>query len=594
MGKITPPARIQRLSPGLANQIAAGEVVERPASVVKELLENSLDSGAKNIVIEVEEGGVRLIRVRDDGDGIHQDDLVLAVTSHSTSKIQSLDDLEHITSLGFRGEALPSIASISRMTMISRTADAEQGWSLSTEGRDSVAEPAPFAHPRGTTIEVRDLFFNTPARRKFLRTEKTELGHLLEVVKRIALSRFDIGIEFKHNRRSFLHLRPAAAENRQGKRVAAVCGTAFMEQALPVDYQAGDMRILGWLGTPDISRGHADLQYFYLNGRIIRDKLVTHAVRQAYGETLYPGRFPAYVLYLETDPAQTDVNVHPTKHEVRFHEARLVHDFILHGLERVLKGVVPEGGIPDGAEVSTVSSVVCSAGAGSHPVAGVPRAPRQNVREAVARYHALTRTPGTGGIETKPPPGEEADGPMGRALAQFKGRYMLSEDEDGLVVVDIPAVRQRTIHERLRKDLDSGPLRPQPLLLPVSLNMGERLVAVVEEQSDLLGRLGFEFTRSGVESISLRQVPTLLRNAEPLDLARGLLELLSGNSGDGHANMDEVLSTLALHGAAASGHHLSPAEMDSLLRDIGRLKDDSHPPTWVRISMEELERMFRK
>ncbi|WP_455217287.1 DNA mismatch repair endonuclease MutL, partial [Kaarinaea lacus] len=334
--------RIQKLSTRLANQIAAGEVVERPSAVVKELLENSLDAGASHVDIDVEQGGARLIRLRDDGVGIVRDDFSLALSRHATSKIYSFEDLEGVTSLGFRGEALPSISSVSRLEIRSRPRGEEQGWRVTGDGGDEVSEPEPVAHPEGTTVEVRDLFFNTPARRKFLRTEKTEFSHLENVVKRIALSRFDVGITLRHNQRVVQKLRAVtdADENQQSarqfsakqQRVAQVCGQTFIENALSVDFQAGDMHLWGWIALPTFSRSQADMQYFYVNGRMVRDKLVTHGIRQAYQDVLYHGRHPAYVLYLELDPRHVDVNVHPTKHEVRFRESRMVHDFLFRSL----------------------------------------------------------------------------------------------------------------------------------------------------------------------------------------------------------------------------------------------------------------------
>ena len=327
--------RIHALPPQLINQIAAGEVVERPASVVKELLENSLDAGARQLDIDIVGGGVRQIRVRDDGGGIDREDLALALSRHATSKIQNLHDLERVATMGFRGEALPSIASVSRLTLTSQAEDADHAWSLQGEPGEGEA-PQPAAHPRGTTVDVRDLFYNVPARRKFLRTEKTEFGHLETVVKRIALGRFDVGFRLGHNRREVLHLPAAEDDVGAAGRVAAVCGAPFLEQSLLVDHAAAGLRLRGWIGLPTFSRSQADLQYFYVNGRFVRDKLVTHGVRQAYTDVLYHGRHPAYVLYLDLDPALVDVNVHPTKHEVRFREGRLVHDFLFRGLHHIL------------------------------------------------------------------------------------------------------------------------------------------------------------------------------------------------------------------------------------------------------------------
>ena len=336
--------RIQLLDSRLANQIAAGEVVERPASVLKELLENAIDAGARQISVDVEQGGVRLIRVRDDGSGISREDLPLALSRHATSKIHSLEDLEAIGSLGFRGEALAAISSVSRLTLSSNNTEAPEGWQVQAEGRDMAPVLKPAGHPRGTTVEMRDLFFNTPARRRFLRTEKTEYSHLEEVFRRIALSEFEVGFRLSHNQKVIHQLPAASAPAHRAQRVAKLCGAAFMEQALDVDVEIGGLRLHGWMGQPTFSRSQADLQYFFVNGRVIRDKVVSHAVRQAYRDVLYHGRHPAYVLYLELDPAQVDVNVHPTKHEVRFREQRMVHDFLFRTLHRTIADVRPGQG----------------------------------------------------------------------------------------------------------------------------------------------------------------------------------------------------------------------------------------------------------
>src|SRR6056300_395031 len=336
-------ARIHSLSPQLANQIAAGEVVERPASVVKEVLENSLDAGSTRIDIEVDAGGTKRIRIRDNGEGIEPEDLGLALARHATSKIKILDDLEAVASLGFRGEALASISSVSRLTLTSRMQGQESAWQVKAEGRDMEAELSPAAHPQGTTVEMRDLFFNTPARRKFLKTEQTEYRHLEEVVKRLALSRFDLHFQLSNNNRVVHQLKPADSEAMRERRIGSLLGSGFIEQSIHLDIsaEASGLRLWGWIGLPTYSRSQADQQYFFVNGRVIRDKLVTHAIRQAYADVLFSGRHPCYVLYLELDPALVDVNVHPTKHEVRFREGRLVHDFIFRTIHRVLAETRP-------------------------------------------------------------------------------------------------------------------------------------------------------------------------------------------------------------------------------------------------------------
>ncbi len=335
-------SRIELLSPRLANQIAAGEVVERPASVIKELLENSIDSGARRIDVDVEQGGVKLLRVRDDGSGISSDDLPLALARHATSKIRDLEDLERVMSLGFRGEALASISSVARLTLTSRTRDADQAWQVETEGRDMAPRVQPAAHPVGTSVEVRDLFFNTPARRKFLKAEKTEFDHLQEVIKRLALARFDVAFHLRHNGKTILSLHEAHDDAARARRVSAICGAGFLEQALPIEIERNGLRLWGWVGLPTFSRSQADMQYFFVNGRAVRDKLVAHAVRQAYRDVLFNGRHPTFVLFFEVDPSVVDVNVHPTKHEVRFRDGRMVHDFLYGTLHRALGDVRPD------------------------------------------------------------------------------------------------------------------------------------------------------------------------------------------------------------------------------------------------------------
>ncbi|MGY8871711.1 MAG: DNA mismatch repair endonuclease MutL, partial [Pseudomonadales bacterium] len=402
-------SQIHLLSPRLANQIAAGEVVERPASVVKELLENSLDAGATRLEVDVEQAGIKLIRIRDDGDGIEKDDLPLALSRHATSKIYELEDLEAVASLGFRGEALASISSVSRLTLTSRRIDSEHAWQVQTEGRDMSAQLSPAAHPQGTTVEMRDLFFNTPARRKFLKTENTEFKHLEEVVKRLALSRFDVAFQLKHNGRVIHQLKPASVKAEQERRVAAVCGPAFVDQSLHVDMnaEASGLSLRGWIGLPTFSRSQADLQYFFVNGRMIRDKLVTHAVRQAYADVLFHGRHPAYVLYLELDPALVDVNVHPTKHEVRFREGRLVHDFIFRSIHRVIGEIRPDASsVPALQELTAVEATTEQKFDQQYMPLHQPREV-SGVSEQVASYGQLHQNrnfsqPSSGGFSTSP------------------------------------------------------------------------------------------------------------------------------------------------------------------------------------------------
>ncbi|GAB3378207.1 DNA mismatch repair endonuclease MutL [Azotobacter armeniacus] len=620
------PARIQLLSLRLANQIAAGEVVERPASVAKELLENSLDAGARRIDIEVEQGGVKLLRVRDDGSGIAADDLPLALARHATSKIRDLEDLERVMSLGFRGEALASIGSVARLTLTSRTADAGQAWQVETEGRDMEARVQPAAHPVGTSVEVRDLFFNTPARRKFLRAEKTEFEHLQEVIRRLALARFEVAFHLRHNGRSALALHEAGDDAARARRVAAVCGPAFLEQALPVEVERGGLRLWGWVGLPTFSRSQADLQYFYVNGRMVRDKLVAHAVRQAYRDVLFNGRHPTFVLFLEVDPSVVDVNVHPTKHEVRFRDSRMVHDFLYGTLHRALGEVRPEDQLAAPVAAPSAAPLAGPAagefrGQGEMPLSTC--APERTPDEPAAwkgpgaGYQAPRPQPAghsaePGGVyreffaplaESGSAPAAPSDGlddvpPLGYALAQLKGIYILAENAQGLVLVDMHAAHERVTYERLKTAMASEGLRGQPLLVPESLALSQREADCAEEHAEWFLRLGFELQRLGPEALAIRQTPALLRQAESGQLVRDVLaDLLEyGTSDRIQAHLNELLATMACHGAVRANRRLTLPEMNALLRDMEHTERSGQcnhgRPTWTRLSMDELDKLF--
>lgn len=617
--------RIQLLSPRLANQIAAGEVVERPASVIKELLENSLDSGASRIEVDVEQGGVKLLKVRDNGSGISSDDLPLALARHATSKIRELEDLEHVMSLGFRGEALASISSVARLTMTSRTADAEQAWQVETEGRDMQPCVQPAAHPVGTSVEVRDLFFNTPARRKFLKTEKTEFDHLQEVIKRLALARFDVAFHLRHNGKSVLGLHEAPDEQSRARRVAAVCGPAFLEQAMPIDVERNGLHLWGWVGLPTFSRSQADLQYFYVNGRMVRDKLVAHAVRQAYRDVLFNGRHPTFVLFLEVDPAVVDVNVHPTKHEVRFRDGRMVHDFLYGTLHRALGEVRPEDQLaapvalsemvrPSGqaagefgpqGEIGLAASLLepaPSAAAWRSPGAGYqgyrPEPPLP-AAEAQGAYREFF-TP-MAGVQQAHPALPDAQGdipPLGYAIAQLKGVYILAENVQGLVVVDMHAAHERITYERLKVAMASEGLRGQPLLVPESIAVSQREADCAEEHAEWFQRLGFELQRLGPESLAIRQIPALLKQAEASRLVQDVLaDLLEYGTTDRiQAHLNELLGTMACHGAVRANRRLTLPEMNALLRDMEHTERSGQcnhgRPTWAQMGMDDLDKLF--
>jgi DNA mismatch repair protein MutL len=583
---------IHRLPPQLINQIAAGEVIERPASVLKELLENSLDAGATRIDVDIEQGGTRLIRVRDNGCGIARDELGLALSRHATSKIRSLEDLERVATLGFRGEALPSIASVARLTLASRVADEPSGWQVAGDGRELPAEPAPVAHPVGTTVEVRDLFFNTPARRKFLRAEKTELGHLDELLRRLALARFDIELRVRHNERPLRTLRAAPERAERERRVADLCGPGFMEHALHVELEGAGLHLRGWIAQPAFSRSQGDLQFLYVNGRMVRDRLAAHAVRQAYQDVLYHGRHPAYVLYLELDPRQVDVNAHPAKHEVRFRDSRLVHDFIARSLQRVLAEIGPASPAPATVGAEQVAAPWHAAGASAVPHGQQPM-PLQ-VREQLAGYAALHP-----GASAPPPPAEGgAPPPLGYALAQLHGVYILAQNAAGLVLVDMHAAHERITYERLKAALDAQAVRSQPLLVPLSLAVSEREADAAEEHAALFREIGFELDRRGPQTLVVRQVPVLLGGADHAALVRDVLAdlLTHGASARLREALNGVLATMACHGSIRAHRALTITEMNALLRDMERTERSGQcnhgRPTWVQLGLEELDRLF--
>lgn len=585
--------RIHLLPVQLANQIAAGEVVERPSSVVKELMENALDAGARRLELDVEEGGAKLIRLRDDGHGIHRDDLALALSRHATSKIRSFDDLITVRSLGFRGEALPSISSVSRLTLTSRSADAERGWQVGNGGN---AEVAPAAHPVGTTVEVRDLFFNTPARRKFLRTQRTEFGHLEEVVKRIGLSRFDVAVQLRHDGRVVHNLVAATGERERARRVAQLCGEHFIAHAVAVEFEVGGLRLWGWIGLPASSRGQADLQYFYVNGRVVRDKLVGHAVRQAYQDVLYHGRHPAFVLYLDLPPEEVDVNVHPTKHEVRFREGRRVHDFLFRGVHDALAQVRPGDAATVPEDRPRVDPSWSRAAPAPFRPATQSAIPLQ-VREQIAAYAALHPAPESGGADVAVE-AERGEHPLGYAIAQLHGVYILAENRDGLVLVDMHAAHERIAYERLKQAHAEGRIISQPLLVPLSLSVTEREAALAEEHQALFQELGFELSRLAPGSLAIRRLPALLRDADAAQLVRDVLADLHavGASTRVREHINEILATVACHGAVRANRKLTLPEMNALLRDMERTERSGQcnhgRPTWAQLRMEELDKLF--
>jgi len=625
------PRPIRPLPEILINQIAAGEVVERPASVVKELVENAIDAGASRVDIDLEEGGVRLIRIRDNGSGIAPEQLPLAVSRHATSKIADLDDLESVATLGFRGEALPSIASVSRFTLASRRAHDEHGSALQIEG-GKIGEVTPRAHAPGTTVEVRELFYNVPARRKFLRAERTELGHIEEWLRSLALARPDVELRVSHNGKASRRYKPGDLYS--DTRLAETLGEDFANQAVRVDHSGAGLRLHGWIAQPHYSRASADQQYLYVNGRSVRDRSVAHAVKMAYGDVLYHGRQPAYVLFLELDPTRVDVNVHPAKHEVRFRDSRLVHDFVYRTLKDALADTragmsAQEIGAGAAQPVdATAMPMASSAGAsgfglvrGPAPGAGSggggggfsgwrPQQPLGlQVADAPAAYAALYAAPAGAerGAALPPMPTENglpvtsADAgvpPLGYAIAQLHGIYILAENTEGLIVVDMHAAHERIGYERLKNAHDGIGLQSQPLLVPITLAVGEREADTAESEAETLAALGFEVTRAGPGSLHVRSIPALLAHAEPEGLLRDVLTDLRehGQSRRVASARDELLSTMACHGAVRANRRLTLPEMNALLRDMEiteRSGQCNHGrPSWALLSLAEIDRWF--
>ncbi len=581
---------IRCLPPQLINQIAAGEVVERPASVVKELLENSLDAGATRIDVEVEHGGARLIRVRDDGSGIPQDELALALARHATSKIASLDDLEHVVTLGFRGEALPSIGAVARLAVSSRTRDAEHGWRIEGDGHGRYSEAMPVPHPVGTTVEVRELFFNTPARRKFLKSEHTEFSHVDTVLRRLALARQDVALHVRHNGRGVYALAAATEQREHEQRMAVLLGKEFVAQALHLTHAMTGLILRGWIARPAFSRSQPDLQYFYVNGRMVRDKLLAHAVKLAYHDVLFHGRHPAYVLYLELDAARVDVNAHPAKYEVRFRDGRLVHDYVFRTVEAALKDTTPHSPI---AGASGVEPQAQPAASFQNPHMQQPMALRvAEDMAAYARLHAVAPQPAPS------PTGPSAVPPLGYALAQLHGIYILAAASEGLVLVDMHAAHERITYERMRASLGSGRVVSQPLLVPVRVTVSRREAGMAETVSAALAEIGFLVECRGPETLVIREVPALLQGEDTAQLLRDLLADIAehGTSRRLDAALERVLATRACHTSVRAHRELTLAEMNALLREMEhtpRADQCNHGrPTWMRLSMTELDKLF--
>ena len=584
---------IHVLSPRLSNQIAAGEVVERPASIVKELVENALDAGSTQIDINCEAGGIGRIRIRDNGAGIRSNELPLALSRHATSKISALDDLEAVSTLGFRGEALASIASVTRLDLISAV-EGEAGSMVSVEGRDMSPSIEAFGHPRGTTVDVRDLFFNTPARRKFLKTEKTEFGHIDAVVCRQALGRFDVGFRLTHQGRVTRHLPPAVSGSVQSERIANLLGRGFMDAALVVDSSATGLSLKGWACRATFNRAQADCQNVFVNGRVVRDKLVSHALRQAYRDVLFHGRHPCYLLYLELDPAQVDVNVHPTKHEVRFRDSRLIYDFLLRSISRVLADDRPEQVLGQESSFHAISA--------DQQIETAQHQPGIRFGDSVrpsAGFDALSRLVKTTGLSESGKDFDQQDiPPMGYAVAQLHGVYIIAQTQDGMIIVDMHAAHERITYEALKHALDESGLVSQPLLIPVTVHVSPREAELVQEAQGLFQQFGLGVQCVGPETIRIEQVPAILRRASHEDLVRDVLSDLAefGTSGRIVEARDNLLGTMACHGSVRANRQLTISEMNALLRDIEHTERSGQcnhgRPTWTALSLNDLDRLF--
>ncbi len=594
---------IQRLPDHLINQIAAGEVVERPASAVKELMENSLDAGAQQIAVQVEKGGSQLCRVRDDGVGIAMAELAVALQRHATSKIESLEDLRTVATLGFRGEALPSIAAVSRLELASRVAGERSAWTVKCAG-GSCSEPRPSAHPQGTTVEIRDLFYNTPARRSFLRKPITESRHIDRVVLRMALSRFSTALRYEKDGRLSYDLPAARERGEQEKRLARLLGAEFVENALYFEEQQQGIHLRGWLARSRYSRRQGDMQHLFLNGRAVFDRTVAHAARQAYEDVMFHGRHPAWLLYLDMDPAAVDVNAHPSKHEVRFRDGRRVHDSVRRTLEAVLAKTRPAGA-PESGEPA--------AGSTPPPVSPLPgRGPARDGAGSgnLALLLGVPQVPAGSGAgagevqEPFPDAGDDATPPLGHALAQLSGVYILAQNREGLIIVDMHAAHERVVYERMKAQLGEQGVGSQLLLEPVRLRAGQEDIATAKQQRETWKRLGLVVDQVGPETLAVREVPALLAGGDVQALLRDLLSgAQSRQEAESEAAAQEMterihhmLATMACHTSVRANRRLTLEEMNALLRDMERTpradQCNHGRPTWRAFSIRELDRMF--
>jgi DNA mismatch repair protein MutL len=625
------PRSIHRLSPLLANQIAAGEVVERPAAIVKELLENSLDAGATQIDIELEQAGKTLIRIRDNGCGISAEDLPLAVERHATSKLTQPDELMRIATLGFRGEALASICSVARVCLQSATAEQDSGWQIDVAGADANVRSKPVAHPVGTTLAVRDLFFNIPARKKFLRGDKTEFTHIETLIKRVALSHFQVGISLTHNHKEIFRLKPATDQLEQERRIAQIIGKEFLSSALVVDVSHGEMRLSGWMGLPSCARSQPDEQYFFVNQRAVRDRVVQHAIKQAYADVLHHQRHPIYVLSLDLPFAQVDVNVHPTKHEVRFRDGRQVHDFLFSTLHRVMADTRPqhrldryEGQryeIPQAQEVDNQVaepvSIFQNVQQASLPLTSLPLKPSvEPLASFSTDFSSSFKKPSFSSFAPPStawtPPVKAAEvPPLGFALAQLQGIYILAQNAHGLILVDMHAAHERITYESLKTAYHDNRMPSQVLALPRTLTVSVAEADVAELYQPEFKKLALDVRRIGEEQLAIYALPSLLMQANIEQLIKDVLtdalaweQQTDDNEGEDttlaptslQQYVNQLLATLACHGSVRANRSLSIGEMNALLRQMEACERSGQcnhgRPTWALLSMKDLDQLF--
>jgi DNA mismatch repair protein MutL len=614
------PTSIEKLPDHLINQIAAGEVIERPASVLKELCENSIDATASKLTIELERGGIQRILVRDNGTGIEKDQLSVALTRHATSKIRDLEDLQHIESMGFRGEALPSIASVGRLSITSNTQQNNEAWMLHSEGGQS--EPSkPAAHAKGTSVEVNDIFYNTPARRKFLRTDKTEFSHCEQVVKRLALVNFHINIEFRHNQKTIFSLPVAATPEERQRRLEVLLGKNFVEHIIPIERHDGGMKLSGWIASPDFSRVQADLQYQYVNRRHIRDRTISHAVKLAYQDVLYHGRNPAYVLFLEIDPAEVDVNAHPAKHEVRFHDTRTIHNFVRHTLKQAVSHV--RDAPIDSRNLDKLAGFVNAPTPQQSTFNTQDTAP--TTRMSVEQYKALyahqqpasagrSYASGTSAFnpdnanvkadvkhDTQHPNNTSEDIPLlGYAVAQLHGIYILAQNQDGLILVDMHAAHERVVYEQLKRQAGDHEIECQQLLVPLQISVTTSEATLVEDQKSQFESFGFDIDRAGDTSIIVRTIPHILSHSDITQVLRDVIADIEKNQSSTRIEdfHNELLSSIACHGSVRAHREMKQHEMNALLRameETERSNQCNHGrPTWIQLSINDLDKLFMR